>query len=118
MQSKLALTVGARREGLSSPFSAVEPELSSTVIASVLSNYPESEAVMRVATKIAIALLIIGLAAKLNAQRTEVIINLSEQAAYLLEDGRLAFISPIASGKEGWGTPTGSFRGASKDLNR
>jgi lipoprotein-anchoring transpeptidase ErfK/SrfK len=83
----------------------------------VLSNYPESEAVMRVATKIAIALLIIGLAAKLNAQRTEVIINLSEQAAYLLEDGRLAFISPIASGKEGWGTPTGSFRVISKDLN-
>jgi len=72
---------------------------------------------MRVATKIAIALLVIGLAAKLNAQQTAVVINLTEQAAYLFEDGRLAFISPIASGKEGWGTPTGNFRVISKDLN-
>ena len=73
---------------------------------------------MRVATKVAIALLVFGLAAaKLSAQRTVVIINLSEQAAYLVEDGRLAFISPIASGKEGWGTPTGSFRVMRKDLN-
>ena len=45
------------------------------------------------------------------------IINLTEQTAYLLEDGRLAFVSPIASGKEGWGTPIGSFRVISKDLN-
>ena len=45
------------------------------------------------------------------------IINLTEQAAYLLEDGRVAFVSPIASGKEGWGTPIGSFRVISKDLN-
>ena len=73
---------------------------------------------MRVATKVAMALLVFGLAAaKLSAQRTVVIINLSEQAAYLVEDGRLAFISPIASGKEGWGTPTGSFRVMRKDLN-
>ena len=72
---------------------------------------------MRVATKIAIALLVIGLAAKLNAQQTAVVINLTEQAAYLFEDGRLVFISPIASGKEGWGTPTGNFRVISKDLN-
>jgi len=73
---------------------------------------------MRVATKVAIALLVFGLAAaKLSAQRTVVIINLSEQAAYLVEDGRLAFISPIASGKDGWGTPTGSFRVMRKDLN-
>jgi hypothetical protein len=72
---------------------------------------------MRVATKLAIALLAIGLAAKLSAQQTGVIINLTEQTAYLLENGRVAFISPIASGKEGWGTPTGSFRVISKDLN-
>ena len=72
---------------------------------------------MRIATKTAIALLVIGLAAKLNAQQTAVVINLTEQAAYLFEDGRLAFISPIASGKEGWGTPTGNFRVISKDLN-
>jgi hypothetical protein len=104
-------------ESLNSLFSVVQPELSSTATTTVLSNKPGSEAVMRVATKIAIVLLVIGLAAKLSAQRTVVIINLTEQAAYLLEDGRLAFISPIASGKEGWATPTGSFRVISKDLN-
>jgi L,D-transpeptidase-like protein len=72
---------------------------------------------MRVATNLAIALFAIGLAAKLSAQQTTVVINLTEQTAYLLEGGRIAFISPIASGKEGWGTPTGSFRVISKDLN-
>ena len=72
---------------------------------------------MRVATKLTIALFAIGLVAKLSAQQTAVIINLTEQTAYLLENGRLAFISPIASGKEGRETPTGSFRVVSKDLN-
>jgi hypothetical protein len=72
---------------------------------------------MRVPTKLAIALFAIGLAAKLSAQQTAVIISLTEQTAYLIEDGRVAFFSPIASGKEGWGTPTGSFRVISKDLN-
>jgi lipoprotein-anchoring transpeptidase ErfK/SrfK len=68
-------------------------------------------------TKLAMALFVIGLAAKVGAQQTAVVINLTEQAAYLLEDGRVAFVSPIASGKEGWGTPIGSFRIISKDLN-
>ena len=72
---------------------------------------------MRVATKLAIALFTIALCAKLSAQQKAVIINLTEQTAYLLEDGRVAFVSPIASGKEGWGTPIGSFRVISKDLN-
>ena len=72
---------------------------------------------MRIVAKLAIALFAIGLAGKLSAQQTEVIIDLSQQAAYLLESDRVAFISPIASGKEGWGTPTGSFRVISKDLN-
>jgi lipoprotein-anchoring transpeptidase ErfK/SrfK len=71
---------------------------------------------MRVAAKLAITLLAIGLAPKLSAHQTAVIVNLTEQTVYLLEDGRLAFISPIASGKEGWETPTGSFRVISKDL--
>jgi hypothetical protein len=83
----------------------------------VLSNEEESEAAMRVATKFAIALFAIGLATKLSAQQTAVIINLTEQTAYLLENGRVAFVSPVASGQEGWGTPTGSFRFISKDLN-
>src|SRR5271166_3480730 len=72
---------------------------------------------MKVATKLAIALSTIALCAKLSAQQTAVIIDLTEQTAYLLEDGRVAFVSPIASGKEGWGTPIGSFRVISKDLN-
>jgi len=72
---------------------------------------------MRIATRLAIVLLVIGLAPKVGAQQTAVIINLTEQTAYLLEDGQVAFISPIASGKEGRDTPTGSFRIISKDLN-
>jgi hypothetical protein len=72
---------------------------------------------MRVATKLAIIVCTIGLCTKLSAQQTEVIINLSEQTACLFQNGRLAFVSPIASGKEGWGTPLGSFKVISKDLN-
>ena len=72
---------------------------------------------MRVAVKFAIALFAIGLVANLSAQQTAVIINLTAQTAYLLEDGRVALVSPIASGKEGRETPTGSFRVISKDLN-
>lgn len=72
---------------------------------------------MRIATKLAIALFAIELVSKLSAHQTAIIINLTEQTAYLLQDGRVAFISPIASGKEGWGTPTGSFRIMQKDLN-
>jgi hypothetical protein len=72
---------------------------------------------MRVATKLAVVLITIALSAKLSAQQAAVIINLTEQTAYLLEDGRVAFVSPIASGKDGWGTPTGHFRVITKDLN-
>ena len=72
---------------------------------------------MRVATKLAIALLTIALCTELSAQQPAVIIDLTGQTAYLLEDGRVAFVSPIASGKDGWGTPIGSFRVISKDLN-
>src|SRR5260370_10976117 len=72
---------------------------------------------MRVATILAIALSTIALCTKLSAQQTAVIINLTEQTAYLLKDGRVAFVSPIASGKDGWGTPIGSFKVISKDLN-
>lgn len=46
-----------------------------------------------------------------------VVINLSEQRAYLIEQGRPSLISPIASGKRGWSTPTGSFKILSKDVD-
>src|ERR1700757_1813084 len=73
---------------------------------------------MKVATRIVIALFTIALSTKqLNAQQNAIVINLTDQTAYLLEDGRVAFVSPIASGKEGWRTPTGNFRVISKDLN-
>src|SRR5262249_21855106 len=48
---------------------------------------------------------------------TKVIIDLSEQRAYLVEQGRVTLVSPIASGKPGWLTPTGDFRIFNKDLD-
>lgn len=51
------------------------------------------------------------------ASETKVVINLSEQRAYLVEQGRVALVSPIASGKYGWPTPTGDFRIFNKDIN-
>ena len=48
---------------------------------------------------------------------TRVIINLSEQRAYLIEGGKVSLISPIASGKPGWSTPTGNFSVIRKDID-
>ena len=95
----------------------VQPDLSSTAPTTVLSNEQRSGAAMKIATKLAIALMTIALCGRLSAQQTAVIINLSEQTAYLLTDGRVAFVSPIASGKVGRGTPIGNFKVISKDLN-
>jgi lipoprotein-anchoring transpeptidase ErfK/SrfK len=50
------------------------------------------------------------------ASKTRVIINLSEQRAYLVEQGQVTLISPIVSGKPGWSTPTGNFSILSKDI--
>jgi len=72
---------------------------------------------MRVATMLAVALVTLGPAPSLSAQQTSVLINLTQQTAYLYQSGRVTLISPIASGKEGWGTPTGRFRVLRKDLN-
>jgi lipoprotein-anchoring transpeptidase ErfK/SrfK len=51
------------------------------------------------------------------ASKTWVIINLSEQRAHLVEQGKVTLISPIASGKLGWSTPTGNFSILSKDID-
>ena len=51
------------------------------------------------------------------AAQTKVIINLSEQRAYLVEQGRVTLVSPIASGKPGWSTPTGNFSIFNKDID-
>src|SRR5215831_6844974 len=51
------------------------------------------------------------------ASQTKVIIDLSEQRAYLVEQERVTLVSPIASGKPGWLTPTGDFRIFNKDVD-
>jgi hypothetical protein len=71
---------------------------------------------MKAIAKLAIAFFAFGFVSVSSAQQTQVIINLTQQTAYLLVDGQVAFVSPIASGKEGWGTPTGNFRIFNKDL--
>lgn len=48
---------------------------------------------------------------------TRIIINLSEQRAYLIEGGKVSLVSPIASGKPGWSTPTGNFSIIRKDID-
>jgi lipoprotein-anchoring transpeptidase ErfK/SrfK len=48
---------------------------------------------------------------------TRVIINLTEQRAYLIEDAKVSLISPVASGKPGWTTPTGNFSVMNKDID-
>lgn len=64
-----------------------------------------------------IALLAIGTAGGATAQQTRVLINLSEQRAYLIEDGKVRLVAPISSGKPGWSTPTGYFTVFSKDID-
>ena len=51
------------------------------------------------------------------ASETRVIINLSDQRASLVEHGRIILVSPIASGKPGWSTPTGNFSVFNKDFD-
>jgi lipoprotein-anchoring transpeptidase ErfK/SrfK len=52
-----------------------------------------------------------------RASEARVIINLSEQRVYLVEQGEVTLVSPIASGKPGWPTPTGNFRIFNKDFD-
>jgi lipoprotein-anchoring transpeptidase ErfK/SrfK len=51
------------------------------------------------------------------ASQTRVIINLSDQTASLVQQGRITLVSPIASGKPGWSTPTGNFHIFNKDID-
>jgi hypothetical protein len=59
-------------------------------------------------------LLSVGVA---TGSEARVIIKLSEQRVYLVEQGEVTLISPIASGKPGWPTPTGNFRIFNKDFD-
>jgi hypothetical protein len=51
------------------------------------------------------------------ASETRVIINLSDQKVSLVQQGRITLVSPIASGKPGWSTPTGNFSIFNKDID-
>lgn len=50
-----------------------------------------------------------GLSAPKSSQ-TEVVVNLSDRRTYVYKGGEVIASYPIAIGKEGWETPTGSFR--------
>jgi lipoprotein-anchoring transpeptidase ErfK/SrfK len=67
--------------------------------------------------RLLIALSAVAWATRAAAAQTKVIINLSEQRAYLVEEGRVTLVSPIASGKPGWPTPTGNFSIFNKDID-
>jgi len=64
---------------------------------------------MKISLNCVIALSALLSASAEMASGTRVIINLSDQKASLVEQGRITLVSPIASGKPGWSTPTGNF---------
>ncbi len=45
-----------------------------------------------------------------RSSQTEVVVNLSDRRTYVYKGGEVIASYPIAVGKEGWETPTGSFR--------
>jgi lipoprotein-anchoring transpeptidase ErfK/SrfK len=72
---------------------------------------------MKTFMKVLIALSLLTVGSAGTAAETRVIINLSEQSASLVERGRITLVSPIASGKSGWQTPTGNFSIFNKDID-
>lgn len=56
----------------------------------------------------------LGLSIATAEAGTRVKIDLSEQRAYLYENGKLVTSSPVSTGRKGFRTPTGSFRVLSK----
>lgn len=50
-----------------------------------------------------------------QAQASAIVIDLSEQRAYLFQDGHQVASSRISSGRPGFATPTGRFRVLEKD---
>jgi lipoprotein-anchoring transpeptidase ErfK/SrfK len=51
------------------------------------------------------------------ASDMRVVINLSEQKAYLLRESKVILTSPVSSGRAGRSTPRGSFHIISKDID-
>jgi len=72
---------------------------------------------MKILFFLALVVIGVGLDRAALAADKAVVINLSQQAAYLLQDHRVILESPISSGRDGWHTPTGHFRVLSKDAS-
>ena len=72
---------------------------------------------MRILFFLAVVVLGVSVGSSALAADKEVIINLSQQAAYLLQDHQIVLQSPISSGRDGWLTPRGRFRVLAKDVN-
>lgn len=60
---------------------------------------------------------VISLTLCVGAEARRIVIDLSGQRVFLLEGNQILLCSPIASGKPGWNTPTGSFRIRAKHIN-
>ena len=60
--------------------------------------------------------ILVGVVTSLHAQ-TAVEIDLRDQMAYLIRNGQVALATPIASGRYGHLTPTGSFTILDKEMN-
>jgi hypothetical protein len=78
------------------------------------------EIIVRLFWRIASVLLLLFELTPLRAQDSNpftVEIDLQEQTAYLIQDGRVVLSTPIASGRYGHLTPTGSFKIIEKERN-
>jgi lipoprotein-anchoring transpeptidase ErfK/SrfK len=66
-----------------------------------------------------LAAVLFGIGARCSALAAdkEVVINLTQQAVYLLQDHQVVLQSPISSGRDGWRTPTGHFHVMAKDVS-
>jgi hypothetical protein len=60
---------------------------------------------MRVASFLVVALCALGSVQKLSGQETSVLLDLTKQTAYLLQNGGVALVSPIASGEQHFHLP-------------
>jgi lipoprotein-anchoring transpeptidase ErfK/SrfK len=52
-----------------------------------------------------------------DTSQHSVIVRLKEQKAYLYREGKVVAISPVSTGREGYGTPAGKYRVTQKDID-
>jgi lipoprotein-anchoring transpeptidase ErfK/SrfK len=87
------------------------------LIYQAVAPFKKSDRIFAQGIRLLIALPALAWVPLATASQTKVIINLSEQRAYLVEQGTVILVSPIASGKPGWSTPTGNFSIFSKAID-